>query len=90
MFGTAPALSVTEVGDCVRLELVGVARGEGASLQEAADELVRAVLRLAAAVRSSGVSVSREQPADVDVFDFLHEIGELAAAGVDIRHRLFC
>ena len=90
MFGTAPALSVTEVGDCVRLELVGVARGEGASLQEAADELVRAVLRLAAAVRSSGVSVSREQPADVDIFDFLHEVGELAAAGVDIRRRLFC
>jgi hypothetical protein len=47
------------------------------------------VLRLAAAVRSTGVSVSRELPADVEVFDYLHEIGELAAAGVDIRTRLF-
>jgi hypothetical protein len=89
MFGTAPSVSVSEVGDCVRLELVGIARGEGHSLQEAADELVCAVLRLAAAVRSTGVSVGRELPADVVAFDYLDELGELAAAGVDIRSRLF-
>jgi hypothetical protein len=89
MFGTARPLTLTEVGDCVRLELAGIARGEGHSLQEAADDLVLAVLRLAAAVRSTGVSVSRELPADVEVFDYLHELGELAAAGVDIRTRLF-
>jgi hypothetical protein len=89
MFGTARPLTLTEVGDFVRLELAGIARGEGHSLQEAADDLVLAVLRLAAAVRSTGVSVSRELPADVEVFDYLHELGELAAAGVDIRSRLF-
>jgi hypothetical protein len=89
MYGIAPSLTVTEVGDCVRLELGGIARGEGVSLQEAADELVCAVLRLAAAIRSTGVSVSRELPAGVEVFDYLHELGELAAAGVDIRSRLF-
>jgi hypothetical protein len=89
MIGTAPSLTISEVGDCVRLELAGIARGEGASLQEAADELVCAVLRLAAAIRATGVSVSRELPTDVEVFDYLHELGELAAAGVDIRRRLF-
>jgi hypothetical protein len=89
MFGTAPSLTATEVGNCVRLELAGIARGEGRSLQEAADELVSAVLRLTAAVRSTGLCVTRELPADVELFDYLHELGELAAAGVDIRTRLF-
>jgi len=89
MFGTAPSLIVTEIGDCVRLELAGIARGEGRSLQEAADALVDAVLRLAAAVRSTGVSACRELPIDVEACDYLHELGELAAAGVDIRSHLF-
>jgi hypothetical protein len=89
MFGTAPSLTVIELGDCVRLELVGIARGEGDSLQEAADELVRSVLRLAAAVRSTGFRVTPELAADLELLDYLHQLGELAAAGGDVRLRLF-
>ena len=89
LFGTAPALTVTDVGDCVRLELAGIARGEGDSLQEAADELVRSVLRLAGAVRSTGFRVTPELAADVGLLDYLHQLGELAATGEDVRRRLF-
>jgi len=89
MFGTAPSLTVREVGDCVRLELAGVARGEGGSLQEAADALVDAVLRLATAVRSNGVRVTPEVPGEVALFEYLYQLGEIAAAGGDVRQRLF-
>ena len=89
MFGTAPALTVTEVGDRVRLELAGLARGEGDSLQDAADELVRVMLRLADAVRSTGFRVTPELAADLELLDYLHQLGELAAAGGDVRSRLF-
>jgi len=90
MYGTAtPSLTVTEVGDSVRLELAGIARGEGRSLQDAADALVDAVLRLATAVRSNGVRVTPEVPGDVELFDYLYQLGELAAAGGDVRQRLF-
>jgi hypothetical protein len=90
MFSTAPPITLTEVGDRVRLELGCIAQGEGRSLQEAADDLVCAVLRLTAALRATGASVSRELAADVELFDYLSELGELAAAGIDIRTRLFC
>jgi len=90
IYGTAtPSLTVTEVGDSVRLELAGIARGEGRSLQDAADALVDAVLRLATAVRSNGVRVTPEVPGDVELFDYLYQLGELAAAGGDVRQRLF-
>jgi hypothetical protein len=89
MYGTAPSLTVTEVGDSVRLELVGVARGEGRSLQDAADALVDAVLRIATAVRSSGFSGTPEMPGSVELLEYLYELGELAAAGGDVRTRLF-
>ena len=89
MFGTAPSLTLTEVGDCVRLELAGVARGEGDSLQDAADALVDAVLRLAIAVRSTGVRVTPEVPGDLELFEYLYDLGELAVAGGDVRQRLF-
>ena len=90
MYGTAtPSLTVTEVGDCVRLELAGIARGEGRSLQDAADALVDAVLRLATAIRSTGVRVTPEVPGSLELIEYLHELGELAAAGGDVRQRLF-
>jgi hypothetical protein len=38
------SLTVTESGGLVRLELAGVARGEGVSLQEAADDLLHRLL----------------------------------------------
>jgi len=84
-----PALTITESGGRVRLALGGIARGEGSSLQDAADELVSSILRLVLALRSSGFRMSSEMPADLETMSFLHELGEIAAAGGDIRARVF-
>jgi hypothetical protein len=84
-----PALHITEAGERVRLDLGGFAQGEGSSLQEAADELIRRILELALAFRSSGCAASRELRADLEAMSFLHELGEIAAAGGDIRERVF-
>jgi hypothetical protein len=84
-----PVLTITETGDRIRLQLGGFARGEGASLQEAADDLVRSILRLVIAFRSSGFRVTSEFRPDRETIDFLDELGEVAASGDDIRSHLF-
>jgi hypothetical protein len=84
-----PVLAITEAGGRVRLNLGGFAHGEGSSLQEAADELIRHILELALVFRSSGCSASRELSPDLETMNFLHELGEIAAAGGDIRARVF-
>ena len=84
-----PDLLTTEKGGRISLCLGGLARGEGASLQEAAEELVSAVRRLALTVRASGWTMSSEARPDLETLDFLHELGEIAAAGGDIRDRVF-
>ena len=84
-----PTLSVTETSGRVRLQLGGFARGEGATLQEAADDLVCSVLRLVMALRSSGFKACSEVPPDFEMVNFLHELGDVAAAGGDIRSRVF-
>ena len=86
---TMPSLSVTERSESVSLQLGGIARGEGPTLQEAADDLIRRLLGLVMAFRSSGFKVSREIAPDLDALDFLYELGEIAAAGGDIRARVF-
>ena len=85
----APVLSVSEHAGRVRIELGGLAHGNGASLQEAADDLVRRVLAMALAFRSTGWRVSAEFHADPDSMNFLYELGEFASAGGDVRRRLF-
>jgi hypothetical protein len=88
--GTMLALTITETGGRVRLSLGGFAQGEGSSLQEAADALVCSILRLVLAFRSSGFRAPREIcPPDLEMMNFLYELGEIAAAGGDIRARLF-
>jgi hypothetical protein len=84
-----PPFTVTENLGRVRLQLGGLARGEGASLQEAADDLVRSVLALALALRAGRLSFSREVPPDLETMNLLHELADVAAAGGDIRARLF-
>ena len=83
------ALTITERGGRISLHLGGLARGEGSSLQEAADDLVAALRRIALALRASGCTVSSEVAPDLETLDFLHELGEIAAAGGDIRDRVF-
>ena len=84
-----PALNVTEADGRVCLDLGGFARGEGSSLQDAADELIRRILELALAFRSNGCQASREVRPDLETMNFLHELGAIAAAGGDIRERVF-
>jgi hypothetical protein len=84
-----PSLTVTERGDVVRLQLGSFVRGEGPSLQEAADDLIGRLLGLVVAVRSSGFRASSEVWPDLVTMTFLHELGEIAAAGGDIRARVF-
>jgi hypothetical protein len=78
-----------ETAGCVRLQLGQFARGEGTTLQEAADDLIHRLLVLVMAVRSSGFSASCEVRPDLETMDFLYELGDFAAAGGDIRQRLF-
>jgi hypothetical protein len=60
-------------------------------VQEAADDLVVRVLVLAMAFRSGGIGpLSSEGPRpDLAMLEFLYDLGEIAAAGGDIRQRLF-
>jgi hypothetical protein len=88
MPSATPPLSLTKTSGCVRLELGQLARGEGRTLQEAGDDLIRRVLGLVFAVRSSGFRASCEVRPDLETMDFLYELGELAASGGDIRTRV--
>jgi hypothetical protein len=84
-----PALTITDSGARVRLDLRGLAHGEGSSLQEAADDLIRRILELALALRSSGCATTRELCPDLETMNFLHELGHIAASGGDVRARVF-
>lgn len=79
----------TRAGRC-RLTLVNVVSGEGASLQEAANDLVARLFDLAASLRSSGFrfSAGTGRP-DPRVLTFLWEAGELLRQGGDLRQWVF-
>jgi hypothetical protein len=84
-----PALTVREHAAGVRLHLGSVAHGDGPSLQAAADDLVGRVLAIGRALRTTGFSVAPEAPCDVAALSLLCELDEIAAAGGDVRARLF-
>jgi hypothetical protein len=84
-----PELTVRERGGSVRLHLGSLAHGDGSSLQEAAEDLLQRVLVLGRAFRTSGFSVPPEVVQDVAGLSFLCELDEVAAAGGDVRSRLF-
>jgi hypothetical protein len=86
----APTLRVDEIGGRVRLSLDGLLSAEGPTLQEAADELVWKMLVTVMAFRSRGISgLSAAGRPDMKLVGFLWELGRIAAAGGDIRERLF-
>jgi hypothetical protein len=75
-------------GGC-RLRLRDDAWGDGATLQEAADDLVARVMRHALALRSGGVACPRELcPPDARWLEFLYKVGEIAARGGDVRQHI--
>ena len=84
------SLTLTESEGLVRLQLGSLAGGEGMSLQDAADDLIRRLLGLVITLRSTGFTSSCEVPPDLEVMDFLFELSEIAAGGGDIRARVFC
>jgi hypothetical protein len=88
--GWAPALRIRETDGSVRLWLGSYTYGDGKTLQDAADALVARLLGLAMSIRLGGVRVSAELgPPDLGWFEFVYELGEIAAAGGDIRQRIF-
>jgi hypothetical protein len=90
MDGWTPPLRIREADGRVRLGLEGFGDVEGATLQEAADELVAYLLRVAFAVRAEGVgSVCSECSLDVAQLEFLWKLGDVVAAGRDPREVLF-
>jgi hypothetical protein len=85
-----PELRLQARADGCRLSLVGVTYGNGASLQDAGNDLLVRLFDLAVAVRAGGLRLSAETGhPDHRVLDFLWEVGELAARGGDLRQRVF-
>ena len=86
----SPPLSVQELPGQVRLGLGTFAHGTGPTLQDAADDLVERLLNSALALRAGGLRLCSELgPPDLAALAFLDELGEIAAAGGDIRRRIF-
>ena len=86
----APSLHITETSGRVRLALSGIAFAEGPTVKEAADELVCELLVMAMAIRSDGIRPSSsELHVDPNLVAYLWHLGEIAAAGGDIREHLF-
>src|SRR4051794_22526105 len=81
----APPLSLSESGRGCRLSLAGLGHGHGATLQEAADELVSRVLDVALAVRAGGLTCTTGLVPDLHSVAFLHEVAEVAHQGGDVR-----
>jgi hypothetical protein len=86
-----PRLWVEEIGDRVRLGVDGLVSADGPTLQDAADELVTKVLGVVMAFRSGEIGGYGSMLCRVDMVlvEFIWELGEFAAAGGDIRERLF-
>jgi hypothetical protein len=84
-----PSLTVRESAGAVSLELGGIARGKGDSLQEAADDLIHSILGVVMAFRSSGFRVCPEACPDFETLDYLAQLGDVAASGGDIRELVF-
>jgi hypothetical protein len=84
-----PALVIQEHGGRCRLLLGGDAWGDGATLQEAADDLVARVMRHAAALRAGGFACPKDMsPPDSRWLEFLYELSDIAACGGDVRQRI--
>jgi hypothetical protein len=85
-----PAISLRESAGRCHLTLAGLTYGVGFSLQEAADDLIARLQGIALGARSTGFRQPAELgPPDHALHEFIWELGELAAAGHDLRPRVF-
>jgi hypothetical protein len=87
----SPPLHQRESNGRCRLWLANYLCGDGITLQEAGDDLVGRLRTIALQARDgAGPRWTRAVgPVDLRWFAFLHELGELAADGADIRPRVF-
>jgi hypothetical protein len=84
-----PELQLQAKSDHCQLHLVGVTYGNGATMQDASNDLLARLFDLATTVRSGQYRPTSEFGVpDLRAMDFLWEIGELAARGGDIRQRV--
>lgn len=85
-----PELQLHTSGDRCRLSLVGVTYGNGASLQDASNDLLTRLFDIATAFRGGRFRpVSELGWPPKAVMDFLWEIGEIVERGGDLRARVF-
>ncbi|HEU0241952.1 MAG TPA: hypothetical protein VKB59_08475 [Micromonosporaceae bacterium] len=85
-----PELRLRTSADRCQLRLVGVTYGNGATMQEASNDMLARLFDLAMTVRDGRYRPMSELGApDPRVLSFLYEIGEIAANGGDIRQRVF-
>jgi hypothetical protein len=84
-----PALVIQDHGGRCRLRLGGDAWGDGATLQEAADDLVARVMRQAMALRTGRLTCPKEIGSpNLRWLDFLYEVSDIAVRGGDVRQRI--
>jgi hypothetical protein len=85
-----PTISQRESAVRCHLTLAGLTYGVGFSLQDAADDLIARLRGIVLGARSSGFHHPSELgPPDHQLHEFIWELGELAAAGEDLRPRVF-
>jgi hypothetical protein len=85
-----PTLRLDERAGRVRLTLDGVCSAEGATMQEAADELVWKLLDALIAFRDRGLNgLAAIRRPDPGLVAFLLELDAIAGDGGDIRECLF-
>lgn len=91
MAGFMPSLEIREVAGRVHLLIDEFGcYGDGQTLEEAADDLIWRLLVVAMAFKSGSVgSICSEVRPHPAVMQFIYELGEIAAAGDDIRARVF-
>ena len=85
-----PELRLAEGPDGCRLSLVGVVTGRGATMQDAATDMLVRLFDMSLRLRTGRVRFSTElRPPEPRIMTFLFEIGEIAVRGGDIRPRVF-
>ena len=80
-----PVLSVRELPRGCRLSLAGIAHGDGATLQQAADHLIARVLDMAIALERGVPCSPSIPPPPASVLGFLHEVRQRAARHEEVR-----
>jgi hypothetical protein len=84
-----PEMTLHEVDGRCRLTLRGLTSGQGQTLQEAADDLVRRLVTMARTVQRRGLVASTSMPLpDVRLMSFLYDVAACAGEDEDVREHV--